>query len=265
MRKVRTKVKAISNKYALWTAFYAFVLLAALLWAWPSYAAYTFHYGPKCNRHRIAASQTMQNSLKRIANMVGRDVVVHSCFRSQEDQNRLLRQRNCRPFGTRNCGSHTATRSYHTTQVAADMMLPTSQPKACQILNQVRAEYLGGRGGVGGYGMSGGMASAHFDLRPYRGTWNVCKRYVGGKDTVYRSPDVTRYRTERMGANRNAKPRQQYSFWNKQDEMYYEQSDGTYQFPGTRRGPASDQDWRNDPRNYNIILFEKREQEQLHK
>lgn len=123
----------------------------------------------------------------------GRKVEIYSCYRSQEHQNSILRRRGCAPFGSRDCRSSVATRSFHTTSTAADMHLAVQGASVCQLLDRVRASQNNNVGGVGGYGGNTG----HFDLRNYRGQWNICAKVLGRSTGAYRSQKVQQYREQR--------------------------------------------------------------------
>lgn len=131
-------------------------------------------------------------ALNAIATAAGKKLEVYSCFRSQERQNQLLRQRGCAPFGSKNCSSTTARVSQHTRSVAADFKNITRDlKKQCQFIAKGR-EKTGGLGGVGTYPKGDG----HFDVGSTR-SWNRCKGVVGGSQG-YKSRKVAKWKKDRM-------------------------------------------------------------------
>lgn len=138
-------------------------------------------------------------ALNAIAQAAGKKLQVYSCFRSQDRQNQLLKQRGCAPFGKNNCSQTTAKVSQHTKSVAADFKNITKDlVKQCQFIAKGR-EKTGGRGGVGTYPKGDG----HFDVGSTR-SWNRCKGVVGGSKG-YQSRKVANWKKNRMLASRRGR------------------------------------------------------------
>jgi hypothetical protein len=160
--------------------------------------AYTKKAG--CDDSRIRSSPAMLRALRAIkARNGGRPPELVSCYRSQANQDQILRRNGCKPFGSKNCSGTVARRSGHTYGIAADMQLSASGQAVCQQLDQVRTEVLGGKGGVGGYGGNLG----HLELSDKRCSWNICGRVLrGGCEGGYKSAVVDAYRCESMAEAR---------------------------------------------------------------
>lgn len=126
-----------------------------------------------CNPVMINQSPPMQRALRAIAKKYGKQLNVFSCFRDSKYQARL-RARN----------KNAANYSQHSFGVAADMYLTNSVKTNCNLLNSVRSEVMGGRGGIGNYGGQ----SSHFDIRAGNVAWKGCN-FIGDNQP-YRSTTV---------------------------------------------------------------------------
>ncbi len=141
-----------------------------------AFAEGSFHYVGDCDSTRIQASPDMQRAFRAISAKIGQSINLNSCYRSQKTQNSILQSHGCRPYGNKSCTGSVATRSYHTYGIAGDFHVNVGDAQLCQAMGEVRAELMGGRGGVGGYG----SGYAHFDNRTYRCAYNICGKFLGG-------------------------------------------------------------------------------------
>ena len=175
----------------------------------------TFTYLRSCDSQRIQGNPDMQRAFRGISAKLRQNIALNSCFRSQQNQDTLLRSGNCAPYGKKNCNGTIATRSYHTYGIAGDFHVAVADSPLCQAMDQVRTELMGGRGGVGGYG----SGYAHFDNRPYRCSYNICGKVLPGgcrgsgpasgvvpaggaqnPGDPYSSPKVDEYEKNRVGS-----------------------------------------------------------------
>lgn len=128
-----------------------------------------------CDPSRILRSTKMKQALSLIAKKSGTKLQLFSCYRSQTRQNNIRRRRGC--LG-RKCSS-VASRSQHTYGIAADFHLNKGKRGNCQLMDQVRKELLGGRGGIGAYSAT----EVHFDVRDRPSAWVGCAGFVNNNIT----------------------------------------------------------------------------------
>lgn len=150
-------------------------------------------YTGKCSgsmAQRVKSSAKMQRALRRLSELAGnRTINAYSCTRSASRQAQLYRQMGGNP---QRVGRPNG--SQHVVGVAADLKKWADKSAQCQMMDRVRAEVMGGVGGVATY--SGG--DAHLDARNTRAQWNHCRRILGNGSNAYRSSTVERYRQRRQ-------------------------------------------------------------------
>jgi|GEM_PF-6517828 len=160
-----------------------------------------FSSGCKVNRAwaKIESNAAVKAFLGGAAKAFNQQLPVYSCFRSQESQDEILRRNQCAPrFGTVECsGRIAANLSEHTIGVAADFQARTSIPqnsshpvrnveieRYCSILNQLRKQHSGGRGGITLYGIGNDSAAfMHFDAKSDWCNWGACEK-IGDKQVL---------------------------------------------------------------------------------
>ena len=155
-----------------------------------------FHYTSDCARGqnwaRVERSPEMQRLLRGLGKMVGQDLPVYSCFRSQQSQDAILCHNHCAPrFGNVECSGRIAANvSEHTIGVAADIILKTAQgpqsPKQqlraeifrlCGVLDANRKQNNSGWGGITVYGIDPGTGNSymHMDIKRDWCNWGECE------------------------------------------------------------------------------------------
>ena len=181
-----------------------------------------FQYVQDCwkgkNWERVEKSVEVKRLLGGFSRMVGQNLPVYSCFRSQSSQDAILCRNKCAPrFGTANCvGRIAESNSEHTVGVAADFFVlengnlsPSSfrDPKAlkealkreggrlCGLLAQNRKENNSGWGGITVYGVDPqlGKAFLHLDAKKDWCNWGVCEDFLGEghcKRTKFRTTEA---------------------------------------------------------------------------
>jgi len=173
-----------------------FLFLGALSVTAPAFAADRFKLSGNCTgsgaqyvKNGRSGSPDIKPALNAIAEAAGvKELNVYSCYRSQDRQNQLLRERGCEPFGTNNCTSTTAKVSQHTKTIAADFKnFNRNLVAQCQAIARGRSK-TGGIGGVGTYPKGDG----HFDVGSAR-SWNRCKGVVASA-AGYRSGKVADFK-----------------------------------------------------------------------
>ncbi len=134
----------------------------------------------------VEASKPIQKMYKFVSANMNQILPVYSCFRSQADQDQILKANHCAPnYGNAQCSGRIAANiSEHTIGTAGDFFIKglDGDPSAlCRLLDKARKVGNNGHGGITYYGTDKktGLSGFHFDVKEDWCNWGACEQVLG--------------------------------------------------------------------------------------